>query len=129
MVTLRDELESYVDFRRLTILQANTTGQTIVLENFLNKLLDPTQQRIEILDNSPSSLAPVVAYSYEATNKFIICGFEPENSYTAVPTEAEAPSFGFNFVVLYPAGIDTARLKKIVNSYKQAGKSYTIEQI
>ncbi|MFN4249047.1 MAG: hypothetical protein ACK4EY_15065 [Flavipsychrobacter sp.] len=118
----------YMIWRNKAITKANVTNEKISLEWYLNKLFDPTLQRIYIQTRKPVG----IGFGLSATEplKFQglgLSGTEP-TEYIGFPLEDEDPDVGqYDFGIFVPAAL-TAQQDDIMNialQFAKANKSFT----
>jgi hypothetical protein len=126
-------MQSFV-YKNLTYIESTRyklkiTGQTIVLQNFLNDRMDFLLRRIKITH-------PIIAENYiwkkteGQSPDFVPFKNEPYNTlFLRGKTENETNTF--DFIVEIPADISLQipKIKSFVEAYKLAGKTYKIEII
>ncbi len=121
--------------------QLNITGQTIVLEAYLNEIFDFTERRIEII-NAQTLLNPIFIYKNGEEgnvgnlgnfiyNKDELTDFDVQNSYLYKKKEVV---LDYDFEVKVPnelitLGLDINNLKSIVDKYKTVGTIYNVVYI
>jgi hypothetical protein len=113
-------------FRSSVLYKLTITPQVVYLEKMLNDRFDSALKRIYILDG----------LSYNATYLYTKPESKPQHAYTkpeANPltlfTAGETTQFSFDFVVFVPVAVtfDVDEMKSLLNSYKLAGKYYSIQ--
>ena len=109
------------------------TGQVIYLEHRLNDEFDPSARSIYIDDPTQAGIIPVFIYNIAeqqpATYLYNVAEAQPSTFIYDVPEY----SSNTDFIVFIPASLNTdltkARMKKVINSYKQAGRRYQFQTI
>lgn len=114
---------SFVSYRRVTIKKLRYNGQTIILQNYLNDLFDPTLRRIRILTVFDLDMPLYVGLDSEPDPVYLGLNSEPSPLYLGLNSET---GYLFHFIVEAATGSLTAqqivRLKAVVNYYRLAGK-------
>ena len=114
-------VNAFYDSQRVTwIFNANSTGQVMVLENLLNQTFDPTLRRIYISGSTDTNAIRVALNITEDSNLYfgVSDSGDPANTHEAVPLFSESTGVMYDFVVFYPAGMDTIRLRDVIEFYK-----------
>jgi len=123
-------MAEYKEWRNASITRAYVSSQTISMEWYLNELYDNTLRRIEIVTGDVSGV--LVALQSEAI-PFILAGLQSEpgelGDFQYMPLPFEDVTTGTaDFIVRVPLALTWREgvIKRVVNNYKLAGKTYTI---
>jgi hypothetical protein len=126
---LIDIWNTYVAWRNETIIKANTSGETISIEWYLNYIVGASIGDIYIETAGVSGAS--VGLQVAEPLVYVDAGIEASEptEYYAVGLPGEGSVFGTKTFAVYVPNAYMAYIDKIkaaVNSYKAAGKSYLI---
>jgi hypothetical protein len=129
MSALGDVWNTYVVWRNETIIKANTTGETISLEWYLNYIVGASIGDIYIETAGVSGVS--VGLQTAEPLIYVDAGIQSSEptEYYAVGLLGEGSVFGTKtFAVYVPSAFMpfVEKIKAAVNSYKAAGKSFLI---
>lgn len=123
---LNDEFSLFVTKSRR---EANFTGQVVYLEHLLNDEFDSNQRRIYIADGQANVLPPFVFNKIEQRPIYLYNKSENQPKFYLYNQSEYFTSS--DFIVFVPNVLLSAslqvNLKRLVNYYKQAGKTFEIQ--
>lgn len=113
------------DYRKRKYYESNISGQTLSLQEHLNKELDPIHREIRILHKKLNGLnLPLISEGYNTVK----LSLRIENKGIGISLKGEdSLKIDTGFLVLMPSYVNQSKLKSIVNTYKLAGKKYKVE--
>lgn len=133
---LEDLFEEFKDYRKYKEFKARMTGQTLLLQEYLNKLLDPRQKRILIKHRQDMGryITMRAEKGYDRIYFLLLeekdqASFKDLDPYFHLTLDEKYSVFiDVDFLVYLPDKSDPQAAKIIINRYKTAGKSFTIKQ-
>lgn len=123
--------QNYVAWREELLYRMNVTGQTLSLENHLNKVIPGANDSIQIFHYDDQGLFVGLEEEgggmYAEVGLYAVAGEESQFIHVALEGEVQE-SIGVDFKVSVPAGVNINRVAGELEQYKLAGKSYLIQQ-
>lgn len=128
--------EEFKDYRKKKEFEARMTGQTLLLQEYLNRSLDAEQRRILIKHRQDAGrylprqadkgYEKIYFLLLEEKDQDSLKGLDP---YFHLRIDENHSAFSdVDFLVCLPNESDAQKAKIIINRYKIAGKSFTIKQ-
>jgi pectate lyase len=121
---VKENYDSFINYRQELIGRLRYNGQIIVLENLLNNYFDNTNRGIVIETNNETLSQLFIFKSIEDKAEFLHQKTEDKPLY--IFQDSESFSQTYDFTVIVPDGILNAesesRLKSVTYRYKLAGK-------
>jgi len=128
--TIADDLASFVADTNYLL---TWNGQVIYLEHRLNDEFDPSSRSIYIDDPTQAGIVPVFIYNQaEQQPPTFLYNISEGQPSTFIYNVSEYSS-NTDFIVFIPASLNNAltkaRMKRVINTYKQAGRRYQFQTI
>lgn len=122
--------QEFYEWRKDYYYRLNITGQTMVLEYHLNKVITGANDSIRILHYNDSGIYVALegeGIPYVEAGLIDVSGEETYFIYAALEGEVQE-SIGVDFQVSVPIGVNINEVAGEVDTYKLGGKSYEIVQ-
>lgn len=125
---LTDLFATFKVWRYGVYYRLNVTGQVLILQTYLNRVIANSNNRILIQGYNDSGIW--VQMSNEDGESYMLpIGIAPDETFQPVAVQGEIiPLVDVDFYVYIPAGVIPGDVARIVNTYKLAGKRYQIIQ-